>query len=122
VRADFPRLLSAHALTACLQESQECFGRASDERLLKSVAHFIQEGAGTGVCVADDVVLTCAHCVSADDDPDEEEEAAVEEAEEEGKGEGTPFQVHQPNAAANDHSLSSIFPPFASSPTPALPP
>lgn len=104
--------------SAALQESQACFGRASDERLLKSVAHFIQEGAGTGVCVADDVVLTCAHCVSADDDPDEEEEVEVEEAEEEGKGGVVLFQVHQPNAAPLSHVPSLISPPYTSFPMP----
>jgi hypothetical protein len=61
-----------------MQESRACFGRASDKRLLASVAHIIQEGAGTGVCVGENEVLTCAHCVCADDDPDDDDEHYVQ--------------------------------------------
>jgi hypothetical protein len=37
-----------------------------------AAAHLMQHEAGSGVLVSADAVLTCAHCVCADDDPDDE--------------------------------------------------
>ncbi len=39
-----------------------------------AAVHLMQHEAGSGVLVASDVVLTCAHCVCADGDPEDDEE------------------------------------------------
>ena len=48
-----------------------------------AAAHLIQEEAGSAVLVSPEALLTCAHCVSAEDDPDDGSSSGEEEEEEE---------------------------------------